>query len=159
MDFLLSDISLHPETAADDAFLRNLHASGRIAGLAVAPWTNGQKAAFIDQQFDLQRHHYRTYYPTADFLIVKLANQPVGRIYLHRGETAWLLIDIALLPECQGQGIGGLLLKNMLADAATLNKPVRLHVGQSNRAQELYLRLGFTVIEDEGIRCLMEWRP
>ncbi|ASF45788.1 GNAT family N-acetyltransferase [Methylovulum psychrotolerans] len=152
-------ITLRPETAADELLLRQIYAASRNEELASVPWTDAQKSAFLAMQFDLQRSHYRQHYPNADFLIVSQADKPIGRYYLHRGETDLLLIDIALLPPYRRQGIGSLLLYNLLAEAEEFNKPVQLHVEQFNPAQHLYLKLGFSVIEDKGVHRLMQWRP
>lgn len=152
-------ITLRPETTDDESFLRTVYASTRADEMAMVPWTIEQKSAFLHMQFDLQRHHYRQYYPDADFLIVTRAETPIGRYYLHRDTDSLRLIDIALLPDWRGQGIGGLLLQGLLAEANQHNKTVQLHVEQFNPAQKLYLRLGFVAIEEQGIHILMQWRP
>ncbi|MCY0904425.1 ribosomal protein S18-alanine N-acetyltransferase [Arthrobacter sp. H14-L1] len=55
---------------------------------------------------------------------------------------------IAVLPECEGQGIGTALLRALLAEAATrAADDVLLEVRADNpRAQQLYLRFGFEQI-------------
>ena len=82
-----------------------------------------------------------------------------GRFYLDRTGEVLLLIDIALSPEYRGLGVGIDLLENLLAEANAASKPVRLHVETSNRAFALYQRLGFTPLQVQGIRRLMEWSP
>jgi ribosomal protein S18 acetylase RimI-like enzyme len=152
-------ITLRPETAIDEPLLRQIYAASRNEELASVPWADAQKSAFLDMQFTLQRNHYRQHYPDAEFLIISQADTPIGRYYLHRGKTDLLLIDIALLPPYRRQGIGSLLLHNLLAEAEAANKPVQLHVEQFNPAQHLYRQLGFSVIEDKGIHLLMQWQP
>ena len=68
-------------------------------------------------------------------------------------------MDIALLPEHRGAGIGSAVLRGLLAEAAAAGKPVRIHVERLNPARRLYERLGFAPIEDKGVYYLMEWRP
>lgn len=152
-------ITLRPETQADEHFLHQVYATSRAEEMLAVPWTDEQKSAFLAMQFALQRSHYRTHYPTADFLVILQADTPIGRLYQDKGDNNWLLMDIALLPEYQNQGIGSWLIKTMLTEAGALNKPVQLHVEQFNRAKNLYLKLGFNVIEDKGVHLLMEWRP
>ncbi|MDD5271936.1 MAG: GNAT family N-acetyltransferase [Methylovulum sp.] len=152
-------ITLRPETAIDEPLLRQIYAASRNEELAAVPWADAQKSAFLDMQFDLQRSHYRQHYPNAEFLIISQANTPIGRYYLHRGTTDFLLIDIALLPSFRRQGIGSLLLHNLLAEAEEADKPVQLHVEQFNPAQHLYRKLGFSVIEDKGVHYFMQWQP
>jgi GNAT superfamily N-acetyltransferase len=155
----MTTIALRPETEADEDFLRRLYASARAGEMALVPWPDEQKAAFLNQQFDLQRHHYRTYYPDAERLVVSIDGRPAGRRYLHRGEEFFLLMDICLLPEYRGRGLGRRLLEALLAEAGAAGKPVRLHVERFNPARNLYARLGFTLIEERSIHRLMEWRP
>ncbi len=155
----MQTIALRPETTKDEAFLRQLYASTRAEEMAPVPWPEAQKAAFLNMQFDLQHAHYRRHYPDAEFLLIQREETPVGRYYLHRGGAAFLLIDIALLPDFRGQGIGGGLLRKLLAEAGAAGKPVRLHVEPASRAERLYLRLGFSAVEDQGMHRLMEWTP
>ena len=66
-------------TAADLPFLSRLYASTRMEELAVTSWTEEQKAAFLDMQFQAQHAHYRKHYPEADWLVVQRAGQDIGR--------------------------------------------------------------------------------
>jgi GNAT superfamily N-acetyltransferase len=150
---------LREEMPMDETFLRRQYASTRAEEMAYTPWTDEQKAVFLNMQFDLQRKHYQAYHPQGDFMIVLLGEKPAGRFYLDRSAEAFLLIDIALLPEYRGLGVGGHLLKNLLAEAEAASKSVRLHVETSSRAFKLYRRLEFTPIEVQGLRLLMEWTP
>ena len=67
-------------------------------------------------------------------------------------------MDIALLPEYRGAGIGTWIMRNLLDEAPGAQKPVTLHVEPYNRAVRLYQRLGFHVVERRGINLFMEWR-
>ena len=68
-------------------------------------------------------------------------------------------MDIALLSEHRNSGIGGALLKQLLAEGARGGKPVRLQVELSNPAQRLYHRLGFRSTANTGVYLQMEWSP
>jgi GNAT superfamily N-acetyltransferase len=151
--------ALRLEAPEDEAFLRRLYASTRAEEMAYVPWTEEQKEAFLNMQFDLQHKHYRTYHPLAEFMIVLFRGEPAGRFYLDRSGEALLLIDIALSPEYRGLGLGSHLLTNLLDEALAASKPVRLHVETSCRAVTLYQRFGFIPVEEQGIRRLMEWTP
>lgn len=66
--------------------------------MALAPWPDAQKAAFLNRQFDLQRPHYRTYY--SDLLRRGIPGVAIdGRRYPHRGKEFFLLMNICLLSE------------------------------------------------------------
>jgi ribosomal protein S18 acetylase RimI-like enzyme len=150
---------LRPEIDADIAFLRRLYASTRVTELALTNWTDAQKLAFTDSQFGFQRHHYRTYYPATEWGVLEDGGVPMGRLYLERRVATLLVIDIALLPEWRGRGLGTALMQWICAQAHAAGKSVTVVVEKYNRAQTLYRRLGFREISDEGIYWDMEWRP
>ncbi len=68
------------------------------------------------------------------------------------------MIDIALLPPWQGQGLGTQLLQGLQQDAAREGGSISMHVEGSNPAQRLYDRLGFRVTGDAGPYKMLEWR-
>ena len=150
---------LRPETEAAIAFLRRLYASTRAAELALTDWSDGQKLAFTDSQFDLQRHHYRTYYSESEWHVIEHDGVPVGRLYLHRGPSVFELIDIALLPQWRGRGIGAALMRAVCALAREAGCTVVIYVEKFNPALRLYLRLGFREAGDEGASWRMQWLP
>jgi ribosomal protein S18 acetylase RimI-like enzyme len=127
--------------------------------MELLPWSTAQKAAFLEQQFDLQQVDRRIGHPNAESAIICHEDQPIGRICVERGGEVWLLIDIALLPEYRGAGIGGSLLIRLLADAAEQGKSVTLHVRTGNPACNLYSRHGFVVKSGEGVYWEMRWSP
>ena len=153
------DVSFRPELPEDEAFLAKLYASTRAGEMALTGWDAAQQEAFLRQQFQFQTTHYRKHYGDALFQIILRDNAPIGRVYVHYGAQEIRLMDIALLPEHRGAGLGGSILENLLREAAQLGKPVTLHVERFNPALRLYERLGFHVIEDLGINLYMEWRP
>lgn len=153
-------LRLRPATAADDAFLRRVYASTREQELARLDWSEAQKSAFLAMQFEAQDRHYREHYPDARFDVIERGGVPVGRLYVHRWAEEIRIIDIALLPEHRGAGMGGALLRALLAEASEHAKCVTIHVERENPARRLYERLGFRVEADDGaIYLFMAWRP
>ena len=155
----MAEITLRRELQADEEFLYGLYASTRAEELAHVPWDAAQKAAFLRMQFAAQNHHYRTYYADCDFEIILANGDAIGRLYLHRAESEYRIIDIALLPEWRGQGIGGALLESIVAEADAHAKLVSLYVEGFNRASQLYERLGFVQGKIEGVYYYMERQP
>jgi ribosomal protein S18 acetylase RimI-like enzyme len=142
-----------------ELLLRVYH-STRLEELAtIADWSEEQKLAFVRQQFEAQRAWYREHYVGATFDVVLVGGVPAGRLYVHRREAEIRLMDIALLPEFRGQGVGSALLADLLAEAAAAGKPLTIHVEKYNPAMRLYRRLGFVTIADRGPYDLLEWRP
>ena len=144
-------------TDADLPVLARIYASTRAEELAPVPWSDAEKAAFLDMQFRAQHAHYRQYYPEADWLMTMRGNENVGRPYLERLPSQHRIIDIAFLPEYRGRGLGEALLRDLLDEAAAAGKPVSIHVEKLNPAMRLYRRLGFVTEEDKGIYDLMRW--
>jgi GNAT superfamily N-acetyltransferase len=125
----------------------------------VVPWSEGEKAAFLRVQFDAQHTWYREQYAGATFDVVLVDGEPVGRLYVHRGETEIRIMDIALLPSNRGSGIGSSLLHDLFAEADAAGKSVTIHVERLNPALQLYERLGFSLAVDEGGIYLFLERP
>jgi ribosomal protein S18 acetylase RimI-like enzyme len=142
---------------ADLPFLARVYASTRAEELAVTPWTDQQKAAFLDMQFHAQHTHYQQYYPEADWLVTMRAGEDIGRLYIVRWPSQHCIIDIALLPAHRGKGLGAALLRDLMDEAAAADKAVSIHVEKFNPAMRLYRRLGFKTDEDKGVYDLMRW--
>jgi ribosomal protein S18 acetylase RimI-like enzyme len=153
------NFALRPETAADVPFLRRLYASTRWEELrAVTDWTDAQKQAFLESQFALQRHHYLTYYASTDCAILDKDGVPAGRLYVDRQASTLRVVDISLLPEWRGRGVGTELMQAVIAEARAAGKTVGIMVEKHNPAQRLYRRLGLREVADEGVYWFMEWR-
>ncbi|MFB3786698.1 MAG: GNAT family N-acetyltransferase [bacterium] len=152
-------IRFRPIRPEDEAFLYQVYASTRAEELAPLDWDAAQKEAFLRMQFQAQHRHYQTYFAEDEFLVILQDNQPIGRMYIGRWEKEIRLIDISLLPEYRGRGIGTSLLQDLLREGEASGKPVRIHVERFNPALCLYQRLGFIKIEDRGVYDLMEWTP
>jgi ribosomal protein S18 acetylase RimI-like enzyme len=108
-------------------------------------------------QFNAQYLYYAENYAHAQFQIVLLDGAPIGRLYVDRRAAEIRIVDIALLPEHCGQGIGSHLLREILAEGQARGVPVTVHVERFNPALHLYERLGFRPVEDKGVYLLMEW--
>lgn len=152
-------VSFRPITPEDEPLLLRIYASTRAEELSVVPWSDEQKAAFLEQQFSAQHKFYMDTFRNARFDLVLYRGEAIGRLYVDRRDDEIRLIDIALLPEHRRKGIGSALIKDLLAEAQGAGKPVRIHVERNNPALGLYERLGFLRIGDWGVYFLMEWTP
>jgi ribosomal protein S18 acetylase RimI-like enzyme len=151
-------VSLRPATADDHEFLVALYGSTRDEELSQVVWPEGQRDAFVRMQFALQDAQYRTGNPDGSFEVIEVDGRPIGRLYVDRRDGEIRIIDLALVPESRGAGIGTRLLEGILDEAAGSGRTVRLHVEVHNRAVELYNRLGFVPVSDDGVYRLMVWR-
>lgn len=152
-------IRLRPVGDDDREFLYLVYASTREEELRRVPWDDAQKENFLRFQFHAQRTYYDQHFADAEFSIVEYRGKPVGRLYLDRREDEIRLVDIALLSEHRGKGIGGELMADVLAEGERKGLLVRIHVEHNNPAMRLYQRLGFEKIEEQGVYWLMEWTP
>ena len=150
--------TIRPETVADEAFLRRLTVAGRWAEFAALPLSDEHKRAMLGQQHDAQRQHYRTYYAGAAFSVIELDGVAIGRLCLLRGERDDTLVDIAVLPDHRGTGIGGMVLDRILEEAAALGRGVTLRVDHANPARRLYERKGFRETARGDVDAEMTWR-
>jgi ribosomal protein S18 acetylase RimI-like enzyme len=83
-----------------------------------------------------------------------------GRLYVDRRKDEIYLLDIALLPEFQKQGIGTQLMYELLRQGRAAHLPIRLHVRKNNAiAIRFYQHLGSQKRTDTGVHFLMEWQP
>lgn len=150
--------SLRPATAEDREFLLALFASTRAELIALLPLGEQQKRAFVEQQFDAQERDYRSRHPDVSFDVVTLEGRPVGRLSVSREADELLLLDVSLLPEVRGRGIGTLLLRALADEARASGRALTLHADRENPARRLYERLGLRAVEEGDVHVRMELR-
>lgn len=153
-----SAVNLRPITLEDMDFLRKLYATNRY-DIDRLQLPQAQKEQFLSMQFEAQHDHYQRYFTNATFDLIRLGNEPIGRIYVAVNDDEIRLIDIALLPEYRGQGIGANLIDQLLQKSREISLPIRLRVEPDNPALRLYQRLGFQTIAAEQTNLQMEWNP
>jgi ribosomal protein S18 acetylase RimI-like enzyme len=152
-------VTLRPATDADYAFMRELYGNTRAEEMEHFPFDEAQRIAFLDQQFSAQFAHYGIHYPTCERNIVEKDGKPIGRLWLDEWRDQIRLVDIALMSEWRGSGIGTQLVQNVLARGAAAGKAVTIHVEGFNPALRLYQRLGFEHVDTNGVYFLMRWTP
>lgn len=149
-------IAYRPETESDLPFVAALYATTRAAEVAATGWPAAMQAAFLDQQHRAQHKWYRAAYRDGEWLLIEREGAPIGRLYLAEEMGMKLLVDISLLPEARGQGLGTAILRDLLAGET---RPVQLHVEKSNPARRLYERFGFRQVEEGPVYYRMVREP
>ena len=155
----VATIELREVVPEDRAFLRAVYGSTRWEELEPTGWTDEQKHAFLDHQFEAQDAYYREHYEGATYDVVVVDGFPAGRLYVARWPEEIRIMDIALLPTERGKGVGTMLLRDLQDEAAAAGKRVTIHVESENPAMAWYERLGFGRVEDRVPYVLMEWLP
>jgi RimJ/RimL family protein N-acetyltransferase len=152
-------VRLRPVTADDFEFMAELYASTREEEMKLVDWPDEQKRAFLRAQFEAQTAHYAQHYTQAERWIVERDGTRIGRLYLNYLPDDLRIVDIALVAETRGQGIGGAIVRKLLDGAKQSGRAVSIHVEMFNPARRLYERLGFRYVGEHGVYLLMEWRP
>jgi GNAT superfamily N-acetyltransferase len=150
---------LRPATSGDTEFLASVYAGTRMEELEATDWSMSQKAEFCRMQFTAQDTHYRQHYPTAEYHVIEISGKAAGRLYVDRWTGEIRIMDISLLPDQRGRGVGADLLLKLKQEATATGKALSIHVERFNPALRLYERLGFEMKEDKGVYLLMEWNP
>jgi ribosomal protein S18 acetylase RimI-like enzyme len=151
-------ITLRPAQPDDEAFLFDLYASTRREEMAAWGLDDVVLAQMIKMQYAGQQGTYHARFPGADHHIILRDDRPVGRLLVDRTGAQMVLVDVALMPEARGVGIGTELVRALQAEATEKGLPLRLKVVLTNPARRLYRRLGFVALSDDGVYEQMEWR-
>jgi ribosomal protein S18 acetylase RimI-like enzyme len=95
----------------------------------------------------------------AQFSVVEENGEPIGAIGLKVLIDRLRIVELQVLPEYQGRGIGSALLRAQMEHAQRTQQFIALRVLFENRARSLYTRLGFVISGRTETHYLMEWHP
>ena len=138
--------TLRQATNDDFDFLYQLHvAAMREYVEATWGWQEEWQQEYFTRKFD---PHNRQ--------IIRIDGQDAGVIAVEpRIEDLYIAL-IEILPPFQRRGVGTAIVRQLINTAFSDGLPVSLHVLKTNNpARQLYERLGFVVVQDEGIRYKM----
>ncbi len=153
-----TSLTLRPVGPADGEFRLAVYRSTRIEELSPLGWPPEQQMMFLKMQFTAQERSHDTAFPFAARSIVYLGDRPVGVIAVSRSSEEIRLVNLALLPEERGHGLGAHIIKQLQEEARICDRPLRLSVLRGNRAQRLYHKLGFSPAGESELYLQMEWR-
>ena len=151
--------TLRDALPSDRPFLLALYASTRAEEFAHLGWPVETERAFMKMQFEAQRGDYERRHPGSMCQIVELRRCPVGRLWVAQDARSITVLDISLVAELRGQGIGTDCILRVQRRAAAAGLDVELQVVRGNPAQHLYERLGFRNVGEAGVRQAMVWKP
>ena len=151
----MRDVLLKFAVPAEEEFLEELFCDVRSGEFAATGMPPAQLKPLLAMQYNAQKHSYKGSFPNAENFIITLGNEKVGRLLIDRRERKVHLIDISILSEFRGRGIGSFLLGQLKSDAEIIS----LNVFKTNfGAQKLYERHGFAVTKDDAMYFGMEWK-
>src|SRR5262245_51545874 len=135
-------VTLRPVTAEDGPFLLDVYEAAREIEMAMVPWDQSQKQAFLKQQFEAQSSYYADKFPTATHDIIEFNNDPAGRLYVERSERHISILDVTVLTRFRRRGIGSFLITQLQKEAAVGGKSLGVYVETFNPSQKLFGDLG-----------------
>lgn len=106
---------------------------------------------------DKEAHLQRIQYMFDKAQIILLNNEPIGLLKTEQNADKIEIIQIQIDPSQQGKGIGKVILKDMIREGISAKKPVTLSVLKTNKAQNLYLSLGFKIIDEDEYSYMMRF--
>jgi ribosomal protein S18 acetylase RimI-like enzyme len=140
-----AQLSFRPAAADDFDFLWQLHREAlREAVAKVYGWDDEWQLKFFQERFNRQARQ-----------IILFNGQAAGSLGLEWQEEALYIAYIALNSAYQGQGIGTVIIEDVIRQGREAGLPVTLGVLKGNPAKRLYDRLGFVVTKEEKTRYLM----
>jgi ribosomal protein S18 acetylase RimI-like enzyme len=91
--------------------------------------------------------------------IITLNDRDIGWIQTQADHGVAIIQHFYIVPEQQGRGIGGTILKQLLAQARRQGKAVTLSVMKRNRARRFYEKHGFRLTHEGTHEIYMRFEP
>lgn len=145
--------------AADEEVLFQLFSSVRAEELDMQSWDPVLRTRILRLQFDAQHSGYRQQFPDAAERLVFRDGAPIGWVIVDKSRQYLQGVDIALVSDERGKGIGTGIIRALQDEAVAEGTPMRISVRRGNgRAISLYKRLGFREVGETDEHLLMEWQ-
>ena len=155
-------VRLRMTTPADAAFERRLHDANR-RDLTLIDGSRDFVQSIFDMQHRARDEGYGAQFPNAMYYIIEKQGDAIGRLVLDFGHNEVRVVDIALTPAAQGQGVGKTVLNAVKQVAGNVPCPVTLTVSlRQPHLVRFYVGLGFVQDPDEpprGGHALLRWTP
>jgi len=151
---------VRPPEPEDEQFVYQLIYQQLHDELLAWLWDPAIRDHLLNLQVQAKHAAYGAMWPQAEYAIIMLDNDRVGRLIVNRVGEHYRLVDITVSPKHRGAGIGTRIVLALCMEAEMQQKSVRLYVSVTNpRAAALYRRLGFREIEKDETGCVMERSP
>ncbi|MDS9469918.1 GNAT family N-acetyltransferase [Paracoccus sp. MBLB3053] len=108
----------------------------------------------------MRRAAIRRSFKAADSCIIVYRGVDIGWTQITERDTDYNLTQIQILAEYCGLGIGSRIIRDLQDRASCEGRTVSLSAVRTNRAIELYCRMGFRVIDPNATPIIdMVWTP
>jgi GNAT superfamily N-acetyltransferase len=149
---------LRPSVAGDERFLLKLYAHSRAEELIRSGMDALQREVFVQMQFRIRQAAYSATHPMAsDQILCADDGTAIGRILIDRTVDGMCLIDIAITPEKQRQGIGTQVIQELQQECRSHHWKMSLQVLKGSPAERFYRQLGFRLTGEDSLRRQMVW--
>ncbi len=150
-------VRLRPSTPDDEPFLFSAFCAARCGDFIAAGCTGDHLDLILRMQFRVQQQAYQSRYPESAPDIILATDQQVGTWWVAETADEHRIVDIAILPEFRGKGIGSALVIRLIEKARQTGKPVRSSIAKSNgRSVSFHAHLGFQICGDDGVYIQMQ---
>ncbi|HEX9367366.1 MAG TPA: GNAT family N-acetyltransferase [Vicinamibacterales bacterium] len=139
-----SGVGVRPVQPGDEPFLLDLYATTRDRDFALLD--DAVRRPLLRLQFTAQQAGYTARFPGAEHNLIAVGGERAGQIRLASSPSEIRVVDISLLPQYRGRGIGTMLYRDVQARAAADGQSVAASVEKSNTGSlQFHRRLGFSV--------------
>lgn len=142
---------------SSDPFLKYVYEAVRREEVAAWGFDESAAQAFLQMQYNMQQRSYELQYPESVLHMIWVEHIQAGKLHVADRTESLTLVDIALLPQFQRQGVGTKFVLGLQQLAKQSGKPLRLTATARSPAERLYARLGFEVVEGNEVQVRMEW--
>ncbi|MFO0909466.1 MAG: GNAT family N-acetyltransferase [Isosphaeraceae bacterium] len=153
----IPSVVIRPPDPASTPQIRALLRHCRGVDLGFGALIDAPTERLLDVIVESQSRAYQGRYPGSGYQVIEVDAEPRGVLFLDRGRAADRVVDIVILPEHRGRGIGTAALRHVLSEAAAAGRPVHLSVRHGNPALRLYERLGFLPVDPSAFDIEMTW--
>lgn len=95
--------TLRPEERADEGVLRGLYIIGRWQEMAAAGMPEAERPEFLTWQYYQQHDQFAA--AGAEVWVIEVAGDVAGRLVVQDGPGTLSVLDLAVMPPWQGQGL------------------------------------------------------
>ncbi len=158
MKKITDEITLRPLREDETEFWREIFYDSVRSHFLSLNLPESETDNLIEFQYQAQSLDYEKNYPLVSNNIVLFNAERVGRLIYSTEHGDLHIIEMAILTEFRGRGIGTKLFRWFFDESRRSGLPIRFYVEKGNPAFRLYRRLGFEVVADVNTHFQLAWK-